>query len=172
MDLMPQYFTFQQVLAKTHHLGETSDGGNKKIPNDKFVLVDAAPEWKGNLRLNNQGYASDLTRTYSVTRTNEMNIAYSIVEIAHWNGLNAYMIGKTWKHVCDIVLDSLVVGLRNFKLIVGDYEKLKQSNVVKLFMPHGIGHPVGLDVHDPIPNKYYINNPNITSTLYDFILYL
>jgi Xaa-Pro dipeptidase len=36
-------------------------------------------------------------------------------------------------------------------LIANDLDTLIDSGVISIFMPHGVGHPVGLEVHDPVP---------------------
>jgi Xaa-Pro aminopeptidase len=109
------------------------------IPYNAFVLVDAAPEW--------HGYASDLTRTYARSTTSEMNVIHRIVAKSQQAGLDNYQIGTTWKRVCELVFDSLTESLREFKLLIGDFKMLKNANVVKLFMPHSVGHPVGLGIY-------------------------
>lgn len=144
--------------AATLHFptGETPDDGMSMIPENSFILVDAAPEW--------HGYASDLTRTYARSTTPQMRIIHQIVTIAQQIGLDAHVMGNTWQNMCARTLESLLVGLRATGIVYGPWEELNSSDVVKLFMPHGVGHPVGLDVHDHVPTRY---NGNGT---YDYTL--
>lgn len=44
----------------------------------------------------------------------------------------------------------MLLGLRTAGLVRGDVEEMRRYNIHRIFMPHGLGHPVGLDVHDPI----------------------
>lgn len=128
--------------------GESPDLGLPEIKSDTFILVDASPEF--------MGYASDLTRTYSKSQTLQMKLIYAIVAEAQKTGLNNYILGASWGSICDSVFSNLLYGLIEIGIIRGGtFEELQASGIVKLFMPHGVGHPVGLDVHDPIPSQYY-----------------
>jgi Xaa-Pro dipeptidase len=43
-------------------------------------------------------------------------------------------------------------------LIADDLDTLIDSGVISIFMPHGVGHPVGLEVHDPVPEIHSTAN--------------
>lgn len=136
--------------------GESWDGGMTSIPKHAFVLIDAAPQWRG--------YASDLTRTYAASVTPEMKRIHHIVARAQKTGIQSYYVGGTWKGLVDKTVDSLLIGLVDIGLIHGEWTELREREVIKVFMPHGVGHPVGLDVHDPIPKRFY------NGSSYDYVL--
>jgi Xaa-Pro dipeptidase len=48
---------------------------------------------------------------------------------------------------------------KNGFLVSNELDTLIESGVISIFMPHGVGHPVGLEVHDPVPALY--NSPNM-----------
>ncbi|KAI8915873.1 peptidase M24, structural domain-containing protein [Gorgonomyces haynaldii] len=125
--------------------GESEDQGMAPLEKDEFVLVDAAGQWNG--------YASDLTRTYATSWTPKMRLIHSIVSLAQSKGIAAHYEGNKFSSLIEITLDTLLLGLMKAQLVIGDFESLKQSQVVKLFMPHGVGHPIGLDTHDPKPES-------------------
>jgi Xaa-Pro aminopeptidase len=139
--------------------GETHDQGVTPIEADTFILVDAAPQWLG--------YASDLTRTYAYSTTTEMRNIHEIVEKAQLVGLNQHVIGNTWQNLVNSVKTELVIGLEQTGIVRGELGKLLDSKVVDAFMPHGVGHPIGLDVHDPVPQIYFTSLTSLTS---DFAL--
>jgi Xaa-Pro aminopeptidase len=109
----------------------------------RLLLVDAGAEAVS-------GYASDFTRTIPVggrfpARQKEI---YDIVLAA--NNL-AFDISTPGVRYVDVHLASsrvIVEGLRSLGLVRGDVDGAVASGVASLFMPHGLGHQMGLDVHD------------------------
>lgn len=115
----------------------------------QFILVDAAPEL--------EGYASDLTRTYTrypQHATQEMRLLHKAVQNIQSGAILVFKEGSSWAQVDRRALELLTEALMDLQLLHGPYEKLVQDRVAYAFMPHGLGHPVGLDVHDPIPTEY------------------
>jgi Xaa-Pro dipeptidase len=51
-------------------------------------------------------------------------------------------------------LEKLTHGLYKHDFLIADnLEDLINSGIISVFMPHGVGHPVGLEVHDPYPSS-------------------
>jgi hypothetical protein len=48
---------------------------------------------------------------------------------------------------------SLLQGLLQAQLVQGSLAELQNASIVRVFMPHGLGHHLGLDVHDEVRRK-------------------
>ena len=95
-------------------------------------------------------YCSDNTRTMPVNgkfdqRQREI---YSIVEACHDYALDVAKPGVKWydvhMNVCRLMTDKL----KELGLMKGDTEEAVQAGAHAMFLPHGLGHMMGLDVHD------------------------
>ena len=98
-------------------------------------------------------YASDITRTIPVggkfaPRQREI---YAIVLDAQERCIAAAAPGVEWRQVHRLAGVSLLEGLKKLGLIKGDPEEAVEANVHTLFFPCGVGHMMGLDVHDMEP---------------------
>ncbi|KAJ3322289.1 hypothetical protein HDV06_003182 [Boothiomyces sp. JEL0866] len=124
--------------------GETQDSGYNHIGKKDLILIDAAGAYKG--------YASDLTRTYARKDSKKRDALVSIVLHAQKAGISAYKEGNLLSQVTDLTILHLLAGLVKYDFFTTDnLDTLVASGVVSIFMPHGISHPIGLDVHDPVP---------------------
>jgi Xaa-Pro dipeptidase len=95
-------------------------------------------------------YASDITRTTPVGGkfSPQQKDIYEIVLTAQKNAIN--MIKPGVKHV-DVHLTAakiIAAGLSQLGIMKGDLNKAVKSGAHALFFPHGLGHMMGLDVHD------------------------
>jgi len=95
-------------------------------------------------------YASDITRTTPVGGkfSYKQKEIYEIVLTAQKNAIN--MIKPDVKHV-DVHLTAakiIAAGLSQLGLMKGDLNSAVKAGAHALFMPHGLGHMMGLDVHD------------------------
>ncbi len=125
--------------------GETLHNHNHDgiLETGRLLLVDAGAEATS-------GYASDFTRTIPVggTFTPRQRDIYDIVLAA--NNL-AFDIATPGVRYVDVHLAScrvLVEGLRSLGLVRGPVDDAVAAGAHSLFMPHGLGHQMGLDVHD------------------------
>ena len=107
------------------------------------MLCDAGAESKEN-------YCSDNTRVTPISGkfTQQQRDIYHAVEAAHdWVITNAKP-GVKWLDMhlgaCRIITDHL----KAIGLMKGDTEEAVRQGAHALFMPHGLGHMMGLDVHD------------------------
>lgn len=113
------------------------------LKNGRLLLVDAGAE-------TNMNYCSDYTRTFPVSGkyTSKQKEIYEIVLAAHDH---AFAISKPDMIYRDVHLDCmrvLVRGLSQLGLMRGDVDAAVEAGAHFLFMPHGLGHNMGLDVHD------------------------
>ena len=121
------------------------------LANGRLLLVDAGAQ-------TTMGYASDFTRTVPVGGkfTQQQKEIYNIVLSSNNRAFELSAPGKLYK---DIHLESakvLVDGLKDLGLMCGDTNEAVAAGAHALFMPHGLGHMMGLDVHDmeDIGEKY------------------
>ena len=96
------------------------------------------------------GYASDITRTFPVSgkfspRQKEI---YEIVLKAQIEAINAIKPGTKYLEVHMLASKLIAQGLSELHLMRGDIEQAVQDGAHALFFPHGLGHMLGLDVHD------------------------
>lgn len=125
--------------------GETLHNHNhdNQLEPGRLMLVDAGAE-------TNSNYCSDFTRTIPVGgRFNEQQKAiYNIVVACHDHAINVARPGVTWKQVHLDICNVLAQGLKDVGLMRGNTEEAVAAGAHALFMPHGLGHMMGLDVHD------------------------
>jgi Xaa-Pro aminopeptidase len=96
------------------------------------------------------GYAGDMTRTFPVGQkfTNVQKIFYQIVLDAHLTAAEALRPGIEFKEVHLIASRALATGLKNLGLMKGDIDEAVQAGAHAMFFQCGLGHLMGLDVHD------------------------
>jgi Xaa-Pro aminopeptidase len=111
---------------------------------------------KGRLMLTDAGaesamhYASDFTRTVPVGgkfSQKQLEI-YEIVLAANNKATELARPGITYKSVHLTVSEVIAAGLKELGLMKGDVKEAVANGAHALFFPHGLGHMMGLDVHD------------------------
>lgn len=109
----------------------------------RMMLTDAGVEMMNY-------YCSDHTRTIPVGGrfTARQRDVYSIVLACHDKALELARPGVTYKSVHIDVCKVLAQGLKDLGLMKGDVDEAVASGAHALFLPHGLGHMMGLDVHD------------------------
>lgn len=95
-------------------------------------------------------YASDFTRTTAVdgNYSQKQQEIYNIVLKANNESIAMARPGITYKSVHRHAYKIIFEGLRDLGLMRGDTEAALDAGAPALFMPHGLGHAMGLDVHD------------------------
>ncbi len=116
--------------------------GNELKKGD-LLLIDAGAE-------SGMHYATDITRTYPVGGkfSAPQKEIYSIVLKAQTEAIQAIKPGKPFVEVHMIAARVIATGLKDMGLMKGDMGEAVQNGAHALFFPHGIGHMIGLDVHD------------------------
>jgi len=109
----------------------------------RMMLTDAGAE-------TDMHYASDFTRTIPVGgRFNERQKSiYNIVLEANNRAREMTKPGVPYLEVHTEAARTIVRGLNDLGIMKGDVEEAVQKGAHAMFMPHGLGHPMGLDVHD------------------------
>jgi Xaa-Pro aminopeptidase len=97
-----------------------------------------------------EGWASDVTRTWPVSgRFSGTQLAlYEVVLAAQRAAIAAVSPGVRYRDVHRIAGKALLEGLIALGIYRGDRDELYARGAAALFFPHGIGHLLGLDVHD------------------------
>ena len=111
---------------------------------------------EGNLMVTDAGaesllhYASDFTRTVPVGGkfTQKQREIYEIVLAANNHGTALAKPGVTYLSVHLAVAEVIASGLKELGLMKGDIKEAVKNGAHALFFPHGLGHMMGLDVHD------------------------
>jgi Xaa-Pro aminopeptidase len=95
-------------------------------------------------------YASDITRTIPIGGefSQRQREVYSIVLAAQEKALGLAKPGVEWREVHRLTAVALMEGLKELGLIKGDLQEAVAAGVHTMFFPCGVGHMMGLDVHD------------------------
>lgn len=134
--------SFPVILSQN---GETlhNHDHSQILQEGRMMLTDAGAEEVSH-------YCSDFTRTVPVggkflTRQKEV---YNIVLAANNKAIEIANPGVTYQYVHLEVCKVLALGLKDLGLMKGDVNEAVAAGAHALFMPHGLGHMMGLDVHD------------------------
>ncbi len=132
----PPIVTINGQTLHNHFYGNTLQRG-------KLLLIDAGAECT-------MGYASDLTRTIPVGGrfSQQQKDIYNLVLKANDRAFELSRPDVNYKEVHLAAVTTLAQGLIEMGLMRGDAEAAVEAGAMALFMPHGLGHMMGLDVHD------------------------
>lgn len=116
--------------------------GNKVKAGDLF-LIDAGAEVES-------GYAGDMSSTVPAdkTFTSRQRMVYEVQNAMHLESVKALRPGIPYIQVYELSARVMVEGLKELGLMKGDPEEAVREGAHALFYPHGLGHMMGLDVHD------------------------
>ncbi len=120
---------------------------DKELVDGEIILIDAGCEY--------QYYASDITRTIPVngvfTKAQKelynlvLDVELQIIKMIKPNILRSDLQKKSEKLLCE--------GMVKLGILKGSVKKLLKKKAHKKYYPHGIGHWMGIDVHDEAPYK-------------------
>lgn len=96
------------------------------------------------------GYAGDITRTLPVSGkfTERQKAVYEVVLRAQMAAIEAIQPGVKYRDVHLLAARVIADGLKELGLMKGDMAEAVAQGAHALFFPHGLGHMMGLDVHD------------------------
>lgn len=116
--------------------------GNRIKEGDLFLL-DAGAETE-------MGYAGDMSSTIPANPkfTTRQKEIYDIQAASHKAAVEALRPGVTFESVYDLSAKVVVEGLKDLGFMKGDAEEAVKAGAHALFYPTGLGHMMGLDVHD------------------------
>ncbi len=124
-----------EVLHNPHHDGVAQA--------DDLLLADVGAETRG-------GWAGDVTRTWPVSgrMSSTQREIYDVVLRAQRAAVAMCRPGVRYRDVHLRASEVLAAGLVDLGILRGDPAELVADGVHALFFPHGVGHLLGLDVHD------------------------
>ena len=127
------------VLHYINNDGELRDGD--------LLLVDAGAEYKG--------YASDITRTFPINGrySKAQREIYDLVLKAQMACVEMVRPGTTHDQLKQRSIEILTEGMVELGLLQGKTEELIKEKKYEQFYMHGLGHMLGIDVHDV--GRYY-----------------
>ena len=115
---------------------------NRQLRDGQLVLIDAGAEY--------QGYAGDITRTFPVNGhfSEHQAMLYQLVLDTQVRAISQVRPGASLFDINQNVIKQMVDGLIELDILEGDPEELIKQQAYMDFYMHGIGHYLGLDVHD------------------------
>jgi Xaa-Pro aminopeptidase len=113
------------------------------LEKNRLLLIDAGAETASH-------YSSDITRTTPVGRsfTRLQKNIYEIVLKSNLEAIEAIKPGTPFREIHLQAALTITRGLKELGLMKGSPEEAVQAGAHALFFPHGLGHMLGLDVHD------------------------
>ena len=123
---------------------------NQKLNNNELLLIDAGAELAG--------YAADITRTFPVNGkfTQAQKIIYQLVLDAQELAIHAIKPKANFAQLNTLTCDFLTTQLHKLNILKGNLPQLIKEKACKKYFIHGLGHWLGLDVHDV--GDYQVND--------------
>ncbi|MCB0406121.1 MAG: aminopeptidase P N-terminal domain-containing protein [Bdellovibrionales bacterium] len=121
---------------------------NEQCQNGDLLLIDAGAEY--------EYYSADITRTFPVNGqfSKPQREVYEAVLDVQKKCVGAVKPGTTVHALQEMASELLLDHLLRLKVLKGTKKNLLQQNAQKKYYPHGIGHWLGMDVHDA--GRYYV----------------
>ncbi|MEI7980050.1 MAG: aminopeptidase P family protein [Bacteroidota bacterium] len=132
----PVILSINGQTLHNHHHGNT-------LTEERMLVIDAGCE-------NDLHYSSDITRTVPVGgkfNTRQKGI-YEVVLNANLMAIKAIKPGIPFREIHMLAATEIAKGLTALGIMKGDPAEAAAKGAHTLFFPHGLGHPLGLDVHD------------------------
>jgi len=134
--------SFPTILTQN---GQTLHNHNHsfRLEAGRLMIVDAGAE-------SNNHYASDFTRTIPVGGkfTPKQRDIYNIVLAANNKATSLVKPGERYLDVHLAASEVIASGLKDLGLMKGNVKDAVAAGAHAMFFPHGLGHMMGLDVHD------------------------
>ncbi len=122
---------------------------NMPLKDGDLILIDAGAEY--------QGYASDITRTFPVNGkfSPAQREVYDVVLDVQLQCIDYTKTGNTVKGRQDLSIELLTEGMMKLGLLKGKTKDLIKKKAYMKYYMHGVGHYLGLDVHDA--GRYFVD---------------
>jgi Xaa-Pro aminopeptidase len=133
---------FPTILSMNVHVFHNPHHHNR-LQKGRLLVIDSGAG-------SSLGYASDITRTIPVSGafTQKQEEIYGIVLKGQLHAIASMKPGVRYKDIHMSTAKTMASGLKELGLMKGDIEEAVAAGAHALFFPHGLGHMIGLDVHD------------------------
>lgn len=150
-------FVGYTCICGSGHNGSVLHYGHAGFPNDKSIndgdmcLFDMGGVY--------MGYLADITASFPVNGkfTEVQKVIYNAVLNSRNAVLLAMKPGISWVDMHDLSMKVILMKLKNYGALQGDVSDMFDAGVGGIFMPHGLGHLLGVAVHDC--GGYLSHNP-------------
>ncbi|XP_063841914.1 LOW QUALITY PROTEIN: xaa-Pro dipeptidase-like [Scylla paramamosain] len=128
--------------AATLHYGHAGDPNLRTVGETDICLFDMGAEY--------YGYTSDITCSFPASGkfSDDQKLIYNAVLKASKAVMAAVQPGVSWVEMHRLTYRMILEALKEGGVVQGDVDKMMEVNLGSVFMPHGLGHLLGLDVHD------------------------
>ncbi|KAM7274443.1 hypothetical protein ACFE04_016309 [Oxalis oulophora] len=125
------------------HYGHAASPNDRTLNDGDMTLFDMGAEY--------HFYGSDITCSFPVNGkfTNDQSLIYNAVLRAHDTVIAAMKPGINWVDMHKLAEKTILESLKTGNILVGDVDEMMVERVGAVFMPHGLGHLLGIDTHDP-----------------------
>ncbi|MQL80443.1 hypothetical protein Taro_012890 [Colocasia esculenta] len=125
------------------HYGHAAAPNDRTLKDGDMSLLDMGAEY--------HFYASDITCSFPVNGkfTVDQLLIYNAVLKAHNNVLSEMRPGVSWIDMHKLAERTILESLKAGGVILGDIDDMMAERFGAVFLPHGLGHLLGIDTHDP-----------------------
>ncbi|GLJ15128.1 hypothetical protein SUGI_0247420 [Cryptomeria japonica] len=125
------------------HYGHAAAPNDRTLKDGDMALLDMGAEY--------HFYGSDITCSFPVNGkfTNDQKMVYNAVLSAHKAVISAMKPGVSWVDMHKLAEKVILESLKDANILLGAVEQMMEKRLGAVFMPHGLGHFLGLDTHDP-----------------------
>ncbi|KAI0181115.1 peptidase M24, structural domain-containing protein [Hypoxylon sp. FL1284] len=133
----PSIVASGRAAATLHYVHNDKDLAGKEL-----LLLDAGAEWNC--------YAADITRTFPISGrfTERSRAIYEIVLQMQTDCIAMLKEGADWDEVHLQAHRIAIDGLLSLGILKGDRKEILEARTSTAFLPHGLGHYLGMDTHD------------------------
>ncbi|KAL9227678.1 hypothetical protein vseg_003338 [Gypsophila vaccaria] len=125
------------------HYGHAAAPNERTFKDGDMALLDMGAEY--------HFYGSDITCSFPVNGkfTVDQSLVYNTVLDAHDSVIAAMKPGASWINMHMLAEKVILEALKNASVLMGNVEDMMTQRLGAVFMPHGLGHLLGIDTHDP-----------------------
>eukprot|EP01018_Ginkgo_biloba_P015050 Gb_15755 [translate_table: standard] len=125
------------------HYGHAGAPNDRTLENGDMALLDMGAEY--------HFYGSDITCSFPVNGkfTKDQRLVYNAVLGAHKAVIATMKPGVSWVDMHKLAEKVILHSLKEANILVGAIEEMMKNRLGAVFMPHGLGHFLGIDTHDP-----------------------